>query len=240
LLGPDGAAPFAFAPAVPGVALGETGAVAETLPLTFLAGVTFCRRCNTTVGTSVAAAGAGVLAGEDALPRPEMSPEEVDGVPAGGVVGVLVVVCPEASDGAAGALAAGVDAVTGGVAAPSPGLGDAAGASAPSAAPARGPPRLTAVMPPPARADSIERHARRRGSLSTGMRRSRSSCGRPIVVVGAANPRSRGTPTEIHIGRQPRIRKGIVIAPAIWTPEGEKPAPADLSGAHAILLLETA
>ena len=33
-----------------------------------------------------------------------------------------------------------------------------------------------------------------------------------MVVVGAASPQSRGTPTGIIIGRQPRIRKGFVIA----------------------------
>ena len=33
-----------------------------------------------------------------------------------------------------------------------------------------------------------------------------------MVVVGAANPHARGTPTGILIGSEPRIRKGFVIA----------------------------
>src|SRR5436853_7346383 len=33
-----------------------------------------------------------------------------------------------------------------------------------------------------------------------------------MSVVGAPLPQARGTPTGIHIGRTPRIRKGFVIA----------------------------
>jgi hypothetical protein len=86
---------------------------------------------------------------------------------------------------------------------------------APKAAPASGPPRLAAVKPPPARAESTVRNARRRAALTGGMRWSKSSWGRPMVVVGEADPQSLGTPTEIHIGRQAGIRKGFVIGLAI-------------------------
>ncbi len=89
------------------------------------------------------------------------------------------------------------------------------GGGAPNAAPASGPPRLAAVRPPPASAESTARKARRRAALTGGMRWSRSSRGRPMVVVGEADPQSLGTPTAIHIGRQAGIRKGFVIGLAI-------------------------
>jgi hypothetical protein len=47
------------------------------------------------------------------------------------------------------------------------------------------------------------------------MRRSSSSLGRPMVVVGAYSPQTRGTPTGIHIGREAPRRKGFVIASTI-------------------------
>jgi len=88
-----------------------------------------------------------------------------------------------------------------------------AGSPAPSAVLESCPPRLAAVSPPPARALNIARHARRPGRFSGCIRRVRSSCGLPIVVVGAAGPQARGTRTRIHIGKQPGIRKGFVSKP---------------------------
>jgi hypothetical protein len=97
---------------------------------------------------------------------------------------------------------------------PSVDVGEPAGTSAAKAPPERGPPRLAAVSPPPASADNVARHTLRRGLVIGGLRRDWSSCGVPMIVVGVANPRSRGRPTVIHIGRQARSRKGFVIAPA--------------------------
>jgi hypothetical protein len=66
----------------------------------------------------------------------------------------------------------------------------------PSAATAavRGPPRMAAVRPPPASADTIVRHARRRALICGGVRRNRSSFGRPMIVVGAATHDRGGRP----------------------------------------------
>ena len=75
-------------------------------------------------------------------------------------------------------------------------------APAPSAVLDSCPLRLAAVRPLPASADTSARHARRRGRFNGCIRRFRSSCGRPMVVVGAAGPQTRGTPTRIHIGRE--------------------------------------
>jgi hypothetical protein len=81
----------------------------------------------------------------------------------------------------------------------------------PSAEPANGPASAAAVMPPPATAESTARTARLRALLSGGMLCGRSSRGRPMVVGRRGWPTSLGTPTAIHIGRTPGIRKGFVI-----------------------------
>lgn len=60
-----------------------------------------------------------------------------------------------------------------------------------------------AVKPPPANAEMKARQAHLRRVLASIMRRIESSSGRPMVVVGAASPQTRGTPVRIHIGRQP-------------------------------------
>jgi len=127
--------------------------------------------------------------------------------------GVLVV---EVFAGAAAVsdvpVAAGVAGVGVVIGAVEPSLGDdeLADASAASAPPARGPLRPAAVSPPPASADSIARHARLRVGVIGYLHQSWSLCG-PIFVVGAASPRSGGTPTDSHIGREAETRKGFVI-----------------------------
>jgi len=65
-------------------------------------------------------------------------------------------------------------------------------AVAPKAAPVSGPPRLAAVNPPPARAESTARMARRRAALIGGMRWFESSRGRPMIVVGEPDPQVAG------------------------------------------------
>jgi hypothetical protein len=70
------------------------------------------------------------------------------------------------------------------------------------------PPRLAAVSPPPARADNIARHARRRGRFRGCIRRFRSSCGRPMVVVGATSPQARGTPLDFVSAKNHESVKG--------------------------------
>jgi hypothetical protein len=122
----------------------------------------------------------------------------VDVVLAAGVVEVLldgsldVVVWEPAPDSAAAASEE-----------PSLGSGAPVVPVAPNAAPASGPPRPAAVNPPPARADIIARRALRRARFKGGIRGYRSSRGRPIAVVGAASPQTRGTPTGILIGSEP-------------------------------------
>jgi hypothetical protein len=164
----------------------------------FLLGVVFCRRCTTTVGASTTA-GAGVLAGCDALGCGGLVVEVFVGCWA---VPVLTVPGVDAAE---------VVVVVTGTLEPSPGDGEFAGVSAPSAPPASGPPKPAAVSPLPASADSIARHALLRVRVIGYLRQSWSLCC-PIFVVGAASPRSGGTPTEIHIGRQAETRKGFVIA----------------------------
>jgi hypothetical protein len=94
---------------------------------------------------------------------------------------------------------------------PSPGDGELTGVSAPSAPPARGPPRPAAVSPLPASADSIARHAHPRARVigflcpSWSFMRSHSRGRRSWPTIW-------GAPTGIHIGRQAETRKGFVIA----------------------------
>jgi hypothetical protein len=63
-----------------------------------------------------------------------------------------------------------------------------------ASAPLESGPRLTAVKPPPAIAEMSARQARFRMPGAAVMRRSSSSRGRPIVVVGACSPQTRDTP----------------------------------------------
>jgi hypothetical protein len=121
-------------------------------------------------------------------------------VAVGGVVAVLVVgwaapaSCSEALGGVAGVVE--VSVVT--------------GVPAPSATLASGPPRPAAVRPPPATESSV-RSERLRALIRGGICSVRSSVGYLVMVVSAASPHARDTPTRIHIGRQAGIRKGFVI-----------------------------
>jgi len=84
-----------------------------------------------------------------------------------------------------------------------------------ASAPLESGPSPAAVKPPPAISEMSARHARLRTPEAVVMRRSSSSRGRPIVVVGASSPTNAGTPTGIHIGRQAPRGKGFVIASTI-------------------------
>jgi hypothetical protein len=144
--------------------------VVVLLVLVFLEAVVFCLRWSTTVGPCAAG-----LAGAGISVSPEVGPAGVVAVGAGVVVGVL--------DGA-GVLAVGVDVVVGSVVvgsvfvvpsagvvvvtAPSP---DPVTPSAATAPPAIGP-RLAAVIPLPASAETSARHTHRRAPAGGVMRRS--------------------------------------------------------------------
>jgi hypothetical protein len=141
----------------------------------------FCRR--TTLG-ACGAAGAGLLGRGPVVVVLERF---LPGVGAGARTVVVVV---DGWLGAVSALVVGV-VLAGGVG-PSTVVVPSASAELESC-----PPRLAAVSPPPARALNIARHARRRGRFRECMCRVRSSCGRPMVVAGAAGPQARGTPTRI-------------------------------------------
>jgi hypothetical protein len=169
-------------------------------------GLLFCLRWSTTAGAFAVGFGGGFASVVVLLGL--VLGGALDGVVAGagvvvlgGIAGVAVVVVPVFAGSSLG-VSLGVVVVT----VPS----ELGGLSAASVPPARGP-RPPAVSPLPARAEISARHIHLRG-LSGIMRRSWSSCGRPIVVVGADSPQTRGTPMGIHIGRQAPRGKGFVIA----------------------------
>jgi hypothetical protein len=149
-----------------GVAVAPVGPVApvfgrarlgfEGVAVTFgagpLTGVVLCLRWSTTTGGSGAGLGCAPAAG--------LTGEPV--VPAGaGAVGVELLLGGSA---VVEALVCGAAAATELDGASAPPVAPA-GMMAPSAPPVRGPPRLAAVSPPPARADNTARRARRRELL---------------------------------------------------------------------------
>ncbi|HEY2181839.1 MAG TPA: hypothetical protein VGH09_09235 [Solirubrobacteraceae bacterium] len=174
--------------------------------------VGFWPRCNTTAGRfAVGRAGAGSsvsplgVAGVDVVPAGAVvDGAGVDSLVVGAGVEVVVVGCGEG--GGASWVVVGSVVVPVVVCVPSP--VDVFGSAA--IAPVEIGPK--AVRPPPASADKSARQARLRRVPAAVMRRLRSSSGRPMVVSARPGHKTRGTPAGIHIGRQPRARKGFVIA----------------------------
>jgi hypothetical protein len=166
--------------------------------------VAFWRRCSTTAGPFA-----------DGFAGAFTSASCVVAVDVGAGVGVLEVV-----GAGAGVLAVGVEVVVGVVpvevgfslgvvsvgVVPVPSASLPVQFSAASAPPESGP-SPAAVKPPPAIAEISARHARLRMPEAAIMRRSSSSRGRPMVVVGACSPQTRVRPPEfISAGKHQGVK----------------------------------
>jgi hypothetical protein len=132
--------------------------VLVVLGLAFAPVVGFWRRWSTTLGASAAGAVTGAVLGWGTVAVLVGVVAVLGGVLAAGVVDVVVEGCGVVAP-ASGAPAPGVVTC---VVEPSVETGGIAGVLAPIAPLARGPPKPAAVSPPPATAESIARHARRR------------------------------------------------------------------------------